>query len=143
MVPVLDRCFDDGVERDDAGVGDEHVYAPEVLDGRIDHPPRILHQRDVPDDGLDLSPGQSSLQLTETGLVHVGDHEARSLPRPGRAATTCVSTRITLLVHNLPSASVGRQMCRLTRNSDSNNMPPRVGRKGGDAWPKLPSNAGR
>ena len=90
-VPVLWRRLHDGIQRDDAGVGHEHVYAPEALDGRTYHASRVFHDRDVPNDSLDLSTGsgQPLPQPRETGFVHVGDDEARLLP--GEELGGCLS----------------------------------------------------
>src|SRR5215217_8591520 len=92
-VPVLRRRLHDGIERNDAGVSHEHVYAPEAIDGRTYHASRVLHDRDVPDDSVDLRarPGQPLPQPRAIGLVHIGDDEARLLPGEelgGRLADT-------------------------------------------------------
>ncbi len=78
-VPVLRSRLHDGIQRDDAGVGHKYVYASEALDGRTYHASRVLHDRDVPDDGLDLRARscQPLSQPRETGLVHIRDDEAR------------------------------------------------------------------
>ena len=54
MIPVLGCGVYYSVERDDARISDVDVYPPEALDGGSDHVLRVLWNRDVAHDGLDL-----------------------------------------------------------------------------------------
>src|SRR5215213_2537527 len=123
-VPVLWRRLHDGIQRDDAGVGHKHVYAPEGLGGRTYHASRVLHDRDVPDDSLDLGarPGQPLPQPRETSLVHIGDNEARPLPGEqlgGRLSDTLCGP---CNYGSLPAQPAESPCCRL-RHATSSVVP--------------------
>jgi len=85
VVPVGGGHLRRIAERDDAGVGDQNVEPPESIGGCSDHPPRVVLDRDVADDRLDLRSALSQLisQGQQWFALNIGCDQARALAREG------------------------------------------------------------
>src|SRR5262249_48193258 len=92
-VPTRDGRFQDAPERDDPGVRHQHVDPPVALDRGLDHPPRILRHRNIPDHRLHFRTGATKFvgESDERCFLDVGDDEASAFlgkTRRGRPSDT-------------------------------------------------------
>ena len=70
-------------ERDDAGVGDQHIEPSEAVGRCPDHPPRVVLNRDVADNRLDLRPGMPQFigKRQQWLALNIGRDQPRALAR--------------------------------------------------------------
>ena len=85
LVPAGGGHLQRVAERDDAGVGHQHVEPAEVIDRRLNHPPRVRFDRDVADDRLDLRAAAPHLVVERQQRFAVYRLPSGARPRARRA----------------------------------------------------------